>query len=117
MDAGIADTINRHVAQLITAHLDQEDQALVDVGFDPWTHSPIAQTLMGENDTTDGDRAWLIGMFAARTPGVDLDSIPADADWENLFANFRAEILTRRDPQTHPVRAAEIPARDGVGSR
>jgi hypothetical protein len=117
MDAGIADTLNRHVAQLITKHLDVNDQAL---GYDlisPWHHSPIADTLMGDNETTDGERAWLIGMFAARTPGVDFDGHPADCDWENLFSHFRAEILARRDPQTPCAVSASPAVAHGVGSQ
>jgi hypothetical protein len=117
MDAGIADTINRHVAQIITQRLDSNDKAL---GYDlvaPWHHSPIADTLMGDGPADAADRAWFVGYLAAGTPGVDFDGEPADCDWENLFSHFRAEILARRDPQTPTVHAAETPARDGVGSR
>lgn len=116
MDAGIADTLNRHTAQLITAQLDTWDRDLGYGRIAPWHRSSIADTLMGDNDTTDGDRAWLIGALAARTPGVEVDGIPADFDWENLFASFRAEIAARRDPQTPSVRG-QSPVRDGVGSR
>lgn len=109
MDAGIADTLNRQVAQLVTQRLDVNDELMADHLTGPWYRSPIADTLMGDNDATSTDRAWLIGAFAARTPGVTFDGDPADCDWENLFSNFRAEILARRDPQAHPVRAAESP--------
>lgn len=107
MDAGIADTINRHVAQLIAQQLDTVDAEL-GIVFVPWQHSALADTLMGDNDSTGGDRVWLIGSFAARTPGVDFDGIPADCDWENLFSHFRAEILTRRDPKPPHARTAEF---------
>jgi hypothetical protein len=116
-DSAIADTLNRHVAQLVAQQLDCNDDLIRDHLTGPWFHSPIADTIMSDNDATNGDRAWLIGSFAARTPGVDFDGHPADCDWDNLFSHFRAEILARRDPQSHPARAAEIPARDGVGSR
>lgn len=115
MDAGIADTLNRHVVQLIAQQLDTVD-ADMGIVFAPWQHCAMADTLMGENKATDGDRAWLVGMLAARTPGVDFDGHPADCDWENLFSHFRAEILARRDPESPSVCAAESPARDGVGS-
>jgi hypothetical protein len=117
MNAGIADTLNRHVAQLITRQLDVNDGLMADHLSGPWYASPIADTLMGANETTDGERAWLIGMFAARTPGVDFDGHPADCDWENLFSHFRAEILARRDPQTPCVGAASPVVAHGVGSQ
>jgi len=118
MDAGIADTLNRHVVQLITRRLDQIDSGM-DIEPDRrWQFCHMAGSFMGENDSvSDGDRAWLFGMLAARTPGVDFDGHPADCDWENLFSHFRAEILARRDPKTPSVRVAESPVRDGVGSQ
>jgi hypothetical protein len=118
MDFGIADTINRHVAQLICKHLDAMDAELHFHRISPWYRNAMSDVMMGAHgDTSDGDRAWLVGMLAARTPDVDFDGHPADCDWDNLFSHFRAEILARRDPQSHPVREAQIPARDGVGSR
>ena len=120
MDAGIADTINRRDARLIAEKLDRNDLSEgsnARLFFGPWYESPLAETIMGENASTGPDRAWLIGAFASRTPGVSFDGEPADCDWENLFAHFRAEILSRRDPQTPSVHAAETPVRDGVGSR
>jgi hypothetical protein len=83
----------------------------------PWFQAPIADTILGTNDATNADRAWLVGTFAAKTPGLDFDG-PADADWENLFMHFRAEILARRDPQ-NPTREGvrDAPWRSGVGSR
>jgi hypothetical protein len=123
MDAGIADTLNRRTAWRITTNLDVIDWFMGILGDKtpevgaPWYRAPIADTLMGTNAATSGDRAWLVGIFAARTPNLGWDGHPADCDWDNLFSHFRAEILARRDPQSHPARAAEIPARDGVGSR
>lgn len=114
-DAAIADTLNRHAAQLIARQLDSVDRSLALIGITPWAFSPIAETLMGENATTSGDRAWLVGLLAARTPGLDFDG-PADADWENLISHLRAEILARRGPRTPSVREADS-VRDGVGSR
>lgn len=117
MDAGIADTLNRHVVQLMVAQLDLFDIDLCATEEGPWYRVSIADTLMGTNDATNADRAWLVGIIAHATPGLDFDGHPADCDWDNLFSHFRAEILSRRDPQSPPVRAAETPARDGVGSR
>lgn len=124
MDAGTADTINRHVAELITTHLDYMDRevrALPELAELPfankgWQHSGIALTLMGENDANDGERAWLIGLLAARTPDVAFDGHPADCDWDNLFSHFRAEILARRDPKTPHAVAAQSAVACGVGS-
>lgn len=117
MDAGIADTINRQAARLVALRFDGLDELWDQpVHGGPWYLSPIADTFMGDNDATNADRAWLFGGLAARTPGLDFDGEPADCDWENLFANFRAEILARRDPETPSVRG-QSPARDGVGSR
>jgi len=126
MDAGIADTINRRDVQLIVAQLDSIDAGLRDgtpgaawyrSDWGPWHLAPIASTLLCEGPATAADRAWLVGTLAARTPGVNFDGNPAECDWENLFAHFRAEILSRRDPQTPSVHVAETPVRDGVGSR
>lgn len=116
MDAGIADTLNRHVVQLITKQLDTIDMGMP-IPEVRWPTSAMAETLMSAAPDSNGDRAWLVGFLAARTPGVDFDGHPADCDWDNLFSHFRAEIMARRDPQAHPAHAAEIPVRDGVGSR
>jgi len=107
MDAGIADTLNRTFAQKLTTGLD----TLYPRWHEPL--SPVAATLLGEGP----DRAWLVGFLVQPIPDLEIDSVPAGADWENLFSHIRAEILARRDPQSHPVYAAEIPVRDGVGSR
>jgi hypothetical protein len=116
MDAGIADTINRHVVQLITQHLDSNRQ-LAGALVAPGRKAASRTTLMGERlPPRRCRRAWFVGFLAARTPDLDFD-FPADCDWENLFSHFRAEILARRDPKTPPVHAAQTPVRDGVGSR
>jgi hypothetical protein len=107
MDAGIADTLNRQVVKLITSHLDAVDVALCAREDGPWYRVSLADTLMGTNDATNADRAWLVGVLASGTPGVDIDRVPADFDWENLFAHFRAEIEARRGPQTPPAHPAE----------
>lgn len=104
MDAGIADTINRIFVQKMTASLDTL--------YPRWHESPVAATLMGDSS----DRAWLVGHLVQPIPGLEIDSVPAGGDWENLFSNFRAEILARRDPQAPPVREAGS-GRDGVGSQ
>jgi len=105
-DATIADTLNRHVAQLVAEQLDFVDaqiralpgMATLDPQVTNWEWSALADTLCGDNlHATDGDRAWLVGLLAARTPGVDFDGHPADCDWENLFGHLRVEIQTRRD--------------------
>jgi hypothetical protein len=115
MDAGIADTINRRDARLMALRLDTLDQETYLNYFSgvstPWYRSPMADTLMGENAATNSDRAWLVGLLAASTAHLAFDGTPADCDWDNLFTHLRAEILARRDPQTPPVREAEIPVR------
>ncbi len=105
MDAGIADTVNRHDARLIAERLDRVDADRR--GFDDfvWYRSPVADCLMGDSSS----RAWVVSPLAVRTPGVTFDGAPADGDWENLFSNIRAEILARRDPEHDPVCAAESP--------
>jgi hypothetical protein len=118
-DPGIADTLNRQTARLLVRRLDSIDQFL---GFrnNPWFRCPIAATLMGENDASDADRGWLIGSLLPDTGNtLTHDSYPADGDWENLLSHIRDEITSRRerDPQAPLVRAAETPARDGVGSQ
>lgn len=114
MDAGIADTINRTTARLIAENMDRLDREWGNAT--PWYLATLSVTFLGGNDATDADRAWYFGILAASTPDLDFDGIPADYDWENLFANFRAEITARRDPQTPSVRG-QSPVRDGVGSR
>jgi hypothetical protein len=112
MDAGIADALNRLTAQRIAKHLDLTDwfcgvRHVAPTGT-PWHLAPMADTFMAENAATDSDRAWLLGALAVKTPGVDFESIPADADWESLFSHLRAEITIRRDPEIPHGRAAEI---------
>jgi hypothetical protein len=112
MDAGIADTLNRQIAQRIAKHLDLTDWFCMSTpgaldNFTPWHLSNMAATFMSENRTTNADRAWLLGALAVKTPDVDFESIPADCDWENLFSHLRAEITTRRDPETLRCEATE----------
>lgn len=96
MDAGIADTINRLFAQKLAGGLDE---------FYPrWHQSPVAATLMGDSS----DRAWLVGFLVHPIPDLEIDSTPADADWDNLFSHLRAEILARRDLETPPVQAQPL---------
>jgi hypothetical protein len=108
MDAGIADTINRRDAQLITAQLDGNDLGMPTPEI-RWPHGPMADTLMSDRPDSNGDRAWLVGQLAARTPGVAFDGSPADCDWDNLYSHLRAEILARRDPTAASAHAAETP--------
>jgi hypothetical protein len=107
MDAGIADTLNRRVVQLIVKQLDTIDLSMP-VPEIRWPGSAMADTLMGTGPDTNGDRAWLVGFLAARTPDIDYDGNPADCDWDNLFSHFRAEILARRAPETPNAETAEI---------
>lgn len=116
MDAGIVDTINRRDAHLIAERLDR-----IDIGLDsrwpevgkPWYLGAMAATIMGENDATDGDRAWLVAQLAACTHGgIHFDGHPADEDWENFYTHFRAAILARRDPESPHAGMAET--RPGV---
>lgn len=113
MDAGIADTLNRQTARQVAEHLDR-----LDLDWDngtPWYRSTGSTAFTGENpDVTSADRAWYFAILATGTP---FDGEPADCDWDDLFASFRTEIMARRDPEFPSVRAAEIPVRDGVGSR
>lgn len=115
MDTAIADTINRMDAGRIARHLDLIDWFTGNLpGISPhatarWCDSAIADTLMSDNDTSNSDRAWLVGVLASRTPDVLFDGAPADCDWDNLFSHLRAEILARRNPQTLLVCAAESP--------
>jgi hypothetical protein len=107
MDAAVADTINRMDAARIAKQLD-----LLDWFAGPgvrWATSIIANTLMGDLPTSNADRAWLVGVLAARTPDVVFDGAPADCDWENFFSHLRTEIESRRNPQTSSVCAAEPP--------
>lgn len=111
-DAAIADTINRTTARNLATYLDEVDNELrgemiLPGDLSPWHLSPIAATLMGENpDTTDADRAWLVGQIIYRAMPFDG---PADQDWENLFNHLRAEIEARRDPKSPSVRATRTP--------
>jgi hypothetical protein len=107
MDAGIADTLNRRAVQAMVAHLDKFDIDLCANETGPWYATRIADTLMGTNDATNADRAWLVGVIAQSTPGLDFDGHPADCDWENFYSHLRAEILARRDPKTPPAVPAE----------
>jgi len=105
MDAGIADTINRLDVQKIAVRLDEVDAQLLPgmILPVPWYRAAIAASLMDENDAHDADRAWLFGILASNTLGLHFDGEPADGDWDNLYANFRAEIVARRDPEAHRV--------------
>ena len=106
MDDGIADTINRRTAKAVAERLDALDAKWAN--DKAWHVAPMSDTFLGANDATDSDRAWFFAILATNTPGIDFtDDAPAGADWENLFAHFRTEILARRDPQTPPARTAE----------
>ncbi len=106
MDAGIAATINDRTARAIANHLDLLDWFCGIVGDEtteagtPWQRTKMADRFMDEKAVSNGERAWLLGALAVKTPGVDFDGIPADCDWEGIFATFRAEIAARRGPKT-----------------
>lgn len=121
MDAGVADTLNRIDAQLMARKMDSADrfQQIRRPFLTAWYTRHYADMIVANAPQSRADIAWFIGTLAGRTPDVQFrDGIPAgDADWDNLISHFRAEILARRDPKSHPACAAEIPARDGVGSR
>lgn len=85
MDAGIADTINRSFARTLAKALDAR--------WPQWHDAPFTRVLMGDSS----DRAWLVGFLVQPIPDLEIDSVPADADWENLFSQIRAEILARRE--------------------
>lgn len=114
MDFDIVDTINRRDVTKITARLDALDLPAYGGTGIPWYRAPMADTLMSETDGSRPDRAWLVGQLAERTPGIAFDGAPADCDWDNLFAHFRAAILARRDPDSSPARTAETPVRGMV---
>jgi len=113
MDPAIADAINRHDAQTLAKHLDLVDWLKAK---QPW-HLGIEANAFLSSTISSGELAWLFGLLAAGVPNLHFDGDPADCDWQNLFTHFRAEIVARRDPQIPLVYAAEVPARDGVGSR
>jgi len=96
VDAGIADTLNRQIATHTAQKLDRIDRVLGYEIHAPWYLAPIAATFMGENDTDNADRAWLVGSLVASQDQIAFDSYPADGDWELLFAAIRAEITGRR---------------------
>lgn len=102
MDAGIADTLNRRTVQATAEKMDAID---VLYGNEvPWYRAPFADTMMGDSS----DRAWLAVALISGTADPRFDG-PADADWDNLYSHFRAEIGARRarDPQTPHDQAAE----------
>lgn len=102
MDAGVADTINRHAAQAIAIDLDAIAVVMHDLMPGLWHDAPWAAALLeGGNCGAQRD---LMEQLAAGVHGVDG---AADSDWDNLISHFRAEILARRDPQTPPAPAAE----------
>lgn len=110
MDAGIADAVNRRTVRSIVEHLDVMDIDLCATEDGPWYSVSLADTLLGTNDATDADRAWLVGILAATTPGITFDG-PADEDWENFYSYMRAEILARRDPKSPHAATVETPRR------
>lgn len=116
MDAGIADTINRQDAEKVARHLDLVDWLDARPAPARWHLGHEAQVFLSTT-TTSSEQAWVFGWLASGINGIAFDGEPADCDWENLLSHFRTEILVRRDPQTSPACAAEIPAQDGVGSR
>lgn len=102
MDTGIADTLNRRTVEATAAQMD-----ILDITFGnavPWYRAPLADTLMGDSS----DRAWLA--VALVTGACDATfTAPADADWDNLFSHFRAEITARRrGPEIPLVRAQPL---------
>jgi len=106
MDAGTADAINRRDVTLIVARLDALDLPKYKATHRACTHrawfdSPMADTLMSDDDRTRPDRAWLVGQLAGNLPGIAFD----DRDWDNLFQHFRDAITARRnqDPKTPHV--------------
>ena len=117
MDTGTADTINRQDARKVASHLDLTDwfSGRVQTGK-PWFLGLEAQVFLSKTAST-GEQAWLFGFLAARVSDLHFDGAPADCDWDALLSYMRAEILARRDPKSPLVHAAEIPVRDGVGSR
>lgn len=108
MDAGIIDTINRRDVVTITARLDALDLPQYSDAVIPWYFAPMSDTLLSEDPATGGDRAWLVGALAARTPGIRFDDAPADCDWENFLGHLRAEILRRRNPKTPHAESVPI---------
>lgn len=113
MDAGITDTINRRDAALVAQKLDSLDREFGNAT--PWYRIALADDVVTGNITPD--RVWHFTILASGTVGIAFDGAPADADWDNLFTHFRAEIAARRDPETHLAHEAEVPVPGGVGSR
>lgn len=107
MDAGIADTLNRVSARGLAAHFDELDDMFGN--SEPWYDNNWAR-LLALGGPPSSDVVWLLACIGARNPEVPFDGAPAGCDWDNLFSHFRAEIQARRDRDSSPVRAAEIPA-------
>lgn len=105
MHAGTADTINRRDVTLMVARLDALDLPKYKATHGAWFDSPMADTLMSNDDRTRPDRAWLVGKLAANLPGIAFDGCPADCDWDGFFQYLRDAITARRnqDPKTPHV--------------
>jgi len=108
MDAALASSINRRDARLIAEHLDALDTRLSS-DRKPWYLGPMGRAFIEDENCASANsyRAWLIGKHAWRIPDLYFDGAPADADWDDLFAHLRAEILARRAPQTPHAKVAE----------
>lgn len=110
MDAGIADTINRKIAEGVAEHLDLIDwlKGVEKTGEPRWYEPPMVDQFLTAVPVST--QAWLFGMIAhaARRSTYDVyDEIPAGADYEMMFAALRVEILKRRDTETPRGDAAE----------
>lgn len=116
MDAGTADVINRRDVTLMVARLDALDLPKYKATHGPWHLSPMADTLMSDDDKTRPDRAWIVGRLAANLPGIAFDGCPADCDWDNLFQHFRDAITARRnaDPKSPHGQTGVVPLAEVV---
>lgn len=111
MDAGIADTINRKTAEAIADHLDLVDwlKGVEKTGEPRWYEMPIVDEFLTAVPVPK--QAWMFGLIAhsARRATYDVyDVIPADADYESLFAALRTEVAKRRDTKIPRGDAAEV---------
>lgn len=101
MNASIADLLNRRFAAVFAEHLDTIDvevrASLPNNKLISWHQPPmLSEALLKE----DENAKWLIVAITEGSPDLDVDRVPADADWENLFTHLRAEIESRRARDT-----------------
>lgn len=107
MDSSLANDINRRDARIIAEYLDTLDPEGRTYFGEDWFETAAADIMLRNDDGTNPDRAFWLGLWAQKAPGLYFDGAPADCDWENLYSHLRAEILARRAPETPHARTPE----------